>query len=473
MRIALSGDGGWSDLWRLDGMVDRAPYAIAGVVGFAIKHNLDRLVAWWFGRPWGIFNYWVPPATLLSFRTLPAGDKRFLAALLVLALPFIAAGVVLTLRRLRAIGLPGWLVMLFFVPFVNLVTFALLAVLPSRPETGRYEGSSVGGQPSYLVRLIPRSRFGSAAIAVVIPVALGLAATLLSTTVLVMYSTGLFVGMPFCVGLVAALLYGYHEPRTLRESIVAALVANLLLAVALLAFAVEGVICLAMAVPIGGVLAILGGVLGHASQSVRWSRRAIPAAVIVVAAILPLLMGAERLALPEPPVFVVRTSVDVDAPPERVWREVIAFTEIPAPGEWYFRAGIAYPVRATINGAGPGSVRRCVFSTGAFVEPIEVWDPPRRLAFSVASSPPPMAEWTPYADIHPPHLSGFLESETGEFLLRPLAGGRTRIVGVTRYRHTMWPAPYWRLWSDAIIHRIHFRVLDHIKRVAEGKPSVR
>jgi hypothetical protein len=32
----------------------------------------------------------------------------------------------------------------------------------------------------------------------------------------------------------------------------------------------------------------------------------------------------------------------------------------------------------------------------------------------------------------------------------------------------MWPAAYWHLWSDYIIHRIHGRVLDHIKTLAEA-----
>jgi hypothetical protein len=34
-------------------------------------------------------------------------------------------------------------------------------------------------------------------------------------------------------------------------------------------------------------------------------------------------------------------------------------------------------------------------------------------------------------------------------------------------QHHLWPAAYWRLWSNAIIHRIHQRVLKHIKRSAE------
>src|SRR5207245_959328 len=37
----------------------------------------------------------------------------------------------------------------------------------------------------------------------------------------------------------------------------------------------------------------------------------------------------------------------------------------------------------------------------------------------------------------------------------PLPGGRTRLQGTTWYRHRMWPAGYWRLWCDAVVHRIH------------------
>jgi len=33
------------DLWRWDGRVVRLAYATVGLVGVAIKHNLDRLIA--------------------------------------------------------------------------------------------------------------------------------------------------------------------------------------------------------------------------------------------------------------------------------------------------------------------------------------------------------------------------------------------------------------------------------------------
>ncbi len=88
--------------------------------------------------------------------------------------------------------------------------------------------------------------------------------------------------------------------------------------------------------------------------------------------------------------------------------------EIPPPAEWIFRAGIAYPIRAEMRGSGSGAERYCVFSTGAFVEPIQVWDEPHRLKFSVTSNPQPLEEWTSYAHIEAPRLHGFPRSEGGQ-----------------------------------------------------------
>jgi len=179
----------------------------------------------------------------------------------------------------------------------------------------------------------------------------------------------------------------------------------------------------------------------------------------------------EHAVAARPPLYEVRTAIDVQAPPEVVWQQVVAFTEIPPPTELIFRAGIAYPIRAEMLGSGPGAERHCVFSTGSFVEPIQIWNPPRQLKFSVSSNPPPLEEWSPYSHIEPPHLHGYLLSEGGQFLLTPLAGGGTRLEGTTWYQHGLWPAAYWRLWSDAVIHRIHLRVLRHIQEEAEKESA--
>ncbi len=117
-------------------------------------------------------------------------------------------------------------------------------------------------------------------------------------------------------------------------------------------------------------------------------------------------------------------------------------------------------------------MRYCEFSTGAFVEPITTWDKPHRLAFDVTHNPPPMREWSIHANVHPPHLAGFLRSRRGEFRLQALPNGQTRLVGTTWYEHDMWPTSYWQLWSDLIIHNIHTQVLEHIRDLTEAAPPL-
>jgi hypothetical protein len=169
----------------------------------------------------------------------------------------------------------------------------------------------------------------------------------------------------------------------------------------------------------------------------------------------------------QPPIFEVRSAIEIAATPEQVWKYVVAFPELPEPGEWFFRAGLAYPTRARIEGSGPDAIRYCEFSTGPLVEPIEIWDEPRLLRFRVTENPAPMREWSLYADVLPKHLHGYLISKEGQFRLIRLGNGHTRLEGTSWYQHGLWPAQYWRVWSDTIIHRIHMRVLIHIKRLTE------
>lgn len=465
----------FADLWRWEGTIDRGPYLLIGVLGFAIKHNLDRLIATTvFHRSWGILDYlqpgMAPGGKLFHLLAVSGQDAVFFGTLVAVALPFIWVGVVLTIKRLRAVRLPLWLMFLFFVPVVNLCFFALLSLLPSRPAGHPGAMPRRKGLKRFFDRVIPDdpTGLGSATLAVGVILLFGLGAIFLGAQLLKQYGWGLFVGLPFSLGLIAALLYGYHRPRSLGRSLLVAILAIVLLGVLIFATAMEGLICLAMAFPLAVGLAMMGALVGYYLQRRPGAMQDTPATFLLLVLMTPSMMGLERGAPHEPPLIAVRTAVEVNVPPEAVWRHLIAFAELPPPREWLFRLGIAYPVRAEIMGEGAGAVRHCVFSTGSFVEPIEVWDAPRLLRFSVTSNPPPMAEWTPYANIHPPHLNGFLVSKRGQFFLTPLPNGTTRLEGTTWYQHNMWPAGYWQLWSDYMIHRIHRRVLNHIKAETEG-----
>jgi hypothetical protein len=442
-----------------------------GLLGFAIKHNLDRFVAGYvFHRPWGLFNYWVPVRDVVRITQLRGNEAVFLATMVALAIPFIYLGIVMTMKRLRSAGLPAQLVALFFIPFLNLLFFFILCLLPER-ELSQPDPKSGRLSHSFLPRIVPTSALGSAAVSLLITVPLGLGACILGTKVLTSYGWGLFVALPFTMGFGAAILYGVRQPRSLGGCMGVGCLSVALLGSGLLGFALEGVVCLIMALPLALPLAAFGGLCGYLVQKRRWLQNDAPVFLSALLLFVPGVEWIEHVVATPSPMFVVRSAIDVQAPPEKVWKEVIAFTKIPQPTEWMFRAGIAYPIRAEMFGSGPGAERHCVFSTGAFVEPIQVWDAPHLLKFSVTSNPSPMEEWTPYSHIDPPHLHGFLVSEGGQFLLTPLPNGGTRLEGTTWYHHGLWPSRYWQFWSDAIIHRIHLRVLRHIQSEAEGRIS--
>jgi hypothetical protein len=71
--------------------------------------------------------------------------------------------------------------------------------------------------------------------------------------------------------------------------------------------------------------------------------------------------------------------------------------------------------------------------------------------------------------VHPPHLDTLLRSRRGEFRLSAGANGGTHLEGHTWYELIAAPSPYRRLWSDANIHRIHRRVLEHVARLSQNE----
>jgi hypothetical protein len=531
---------GLAPLWSWNGTIERLPYLLIGTILFLFKFAIDWMIATYgFDRPWSPLNYVVwPNDRVVRILELDGPERRFSLTMLVVSLPFIWVGVSLTLQRLRATGLPLGLILLFFVPLVNLLLFAMLVLLPSResgesaavahepphragsmnneetpPETGirevpqgtrRMIGASeeipheagirevpkgarptIGLSESGFTAMPPKrirrdfeplrklhrsivleSHWRSGLLALALAVPLTVLGVFLGAHVLQSYGFSLFLGAPFALGMISVLLFGLSRPQPFGACMGVAMAATFLAGVAILIVALEGAVCLIMAAPIAFFLAFLGAVVGYVIQSRPWLSDHAMSLALAVLLVLPALMAAETASEPEPEVRAVSTEVLIEAPPAAVWQRVIAFPPLAEPDDWLFQAGIAYPQRAEIHGSGVGAIRLCIFSTGTFVEPIEIWEAPQLLRFAVTEQPEPMREWSPY-HIHPAHLDHYLRSHKGQFLLESLPQGRTRLVGTTWYTNKMWPACYWSLWSDSIIHRIHARVLAHIKELAE------
>src|SRR3954470_24625386 len=121
------------DLWTWRGVMGRGDYLLWGGVLFAVKYNFDRLIASaFFGERWLPWTYLTGRGSALRPPAQAARDLELYWVLALLALPFVFWGVMMTLRRLRDAGWSQVLVVLFFVPFVNLFFFAFLCLQPTR-----------------------------------------------------------------------------------------------------------------------------------------------------------------------------------------------------------------------------------------------------------------------------------------------------------------------------------------------------
>lgn len=243
----------------------------------------------------------------------------------------------------------------------------------------------------------------------------------------------------------------------------------------LLLTGIEGAPCVVMAIvlvgPIAAISGIVFGILAssdprHNQISTGSSDRPdskLHALALLAALTVPsgatclenMLIGSERS---------VSTEIIIDASPEEIWPNVIAFPEIDADGvgsdHWTFRLGYPQPVRCDLDGEGVGAMRYCVFEDDRIEEPvfderITVWAPGEELSFSCADQPS--------------RLDPYLTVTDGQFLFVDLGDGRTKIVGTTWYTLRCAPYGYFDWWCERILHGIHTRVLEHVKARSESE----
>ncbi len=458
---------------NLEKNLNRRSYLFAACVLISLKYAVEALTLMLVsGILYSPFDYFNPLASArLQFAADAPGWLGIAWA--IWSVPFLLLAPVLSIRRCRDAGLNPWLGMLAVVPIVNLPLMLALAVWPSKKAEEVAPPAPLSPyQPPTSDNLYGPAVEPSPVLASVIGLSAG-AIYLVAITVICVYVVGnygaaLFFGAPLVTGAAASYVLNRYKRTTIGYTAVHASLTMLIACMMFLAFGLEGIICIVMAVPIMLPLATIGAVVGrsmtHADGQLDASA---DSGFLGMLLSLPLLAACERSLLPVEQ-YEVCSRIKIEAPAELVWREVIGFSEIESRPSWLFRLGVAYPTHATIQGTGVGAIRYCEFTTGTFVEPITRWEPPTRLSFDVTDQPDPMRELSPYRAINPPHLHGAFASQRGEFRIVRLSPNSCRLEGSTWYTLDIHPSSYWTVWTDWILHKIHFRVLNHIKSKAEG-----
>ena len=464
--------GYWAQMiFGLRMRVNRRDYFCVGLSLMLFKYIVEAIVIFAVtGLHYQVYHFLIPSVAVREhlFQESPVWLPW---AIVIWSLPFLWIAVSMSARRCWDTGIsPMWCLLVLIPVFNNLFMLAL-----AMPQTNHGIGvnKEVGDGQDQTPEITKKYKrgvhmLGSAFAGILVGGLFAVLLTAISVYAIESYGGALFLGMPMVSGVAAAFVYNQPHLRGLGGSVLVAMLSCVLGGLFLILFAMEGAVCLIMASPLVVPVGVWGGVLGYGLSAllISQSKWMLGGAGLVLA--VPLMAVVEKNFFDELPIHVVESSIEIDAPREQVWQDVIAFPDITEEPDWMFRYGVASPVRARIEGEGVGATRYCEFTTGSFVEPITVWDAPSHLAFDVVDQPEPLKELTPYRHIHPPHLHGTFLSVRGEFQLIELPGNRTKLIGRTWYTVDMGPSIYWKNWTDLIIHRIHMRVLSHIKRESES-----
>ncbi len=415
---------------------------------------------------------WAFAHAILVFRILPDKDPfgKFhnltyfiilvgLAMLCAVTASFIAA------RRAAALGwrLPPLLALLIHVPFLGAGLAFWLAATGDEQEENSAAPMAVAGR-------------------LVVPFILGFIACLALTwgciyledigkMPLGLKKTGgyfglaVFAGLPFATGVSSGVIIR-RAGGTFGQAIGASMTLIGAIILILCATAMEGIICVFMAAPIGAGLAFVGTVAGYflAKQRIADGTLQSAAWLSIVA-----LVALEGWNPPAPREDIASTQIVINAPASRVWAELHDIRDLPPTNNLLFQFGVAHPMSTVTDGQGVGAARLCKLSTGDMPEIITVWKPGQELRFKVLSTPASMRELGLFGQtIDAAHLHSAYASLEGGFKLEALPDGRTRLTGESHYLLNIAPAAYWNLWTKEIVRMVQLRVLEHVKTRAEG-----
>ncbi|HZY36096.1 MAG TPA: hypothetical protein VFE53_05580 [Mucilaginibacter sp.] len=259
-----------------------------------------------------------------------------------------------------------------------------------------------------------------------------------------------FIIVPILMGMISGWFWQDLRLPTRRLALYSCY--NSFLAIALsFIFLGEGVICLIIVSPLIFCFMFLGAITGKGIC--KKNNDKLNVSVVLLLAIV---FVADTFSKHDYENKVTDTIL-VNAPPAKVWKNVVAFKRIKAPAKfWLFRLGMPSPVESTVTGYYKGAGRKCIFSNNyVFDETISTYDTAKNLIFDIVNQP------------KDPEIMNHIAILRGQFLLKDNGDGTTTLVGNSWYRLYVFPVWYYDIWAKSITRNVHLRVMQHIKELSE------
>jgi hypothetical protein len=235
-------------------------------------------------------------------------------------------------------------------------------------------------------------------------------------------------------------------------------------------FQLETFVCLAILSPAFLLAASTGGVFAAWVRRRHESQRE-GGPTVVCLMFLPFAVGGLETLLPvQTEHRIVRTVIEVGAPSDRVWTNILNVPDI-APRElkWSFSHAIGLP--PPLSARLIDGVREIRWERGIqFNEYVTSWE--EGVGFSYRVDASPAAQALKFLDMHVVIGDRYFDVESGSYKLEKLGVDRTRVVLTTTYRISTRINFYGAPWADFVLDDFHDVVLNVVKNRSESVPSV-
>ncbi|MFN8287313.1 MAG: TIGR01777 family oxidoreductase [Chitinophagales bacterium] len=273
------------------------------------------------------------------------------------------------------------------------------------------------------------------------------------------YGSTLFLILPTSVGFTWAMLKSRNKLQSFGKLISSTALIGVMLCFLFILAGAEGLICVAMALPIIVPLMAIGAVFAYFVQSKVWARIYAPMLVLLINPIGILY----DLKLQDFESSKITTEITVHASDKQVWHQLENPFGFGATNYFFLKRGVSYPTAMKLEKKDNCNFLACNYSNGNLTATVDSLEKNRLLHFRFKEAPISMSETSIYPNIEPEHIRSKFFIDYGEFRIIPINDTTCKVLATTAYKYKVGPTWYWRLWSDRLVNQIHEHVLEKLK----------
>lgn len=262
------------------------------------------------------------------------------------------------------------------------------------------------------------------------------------------YGFSFFMLFPLAVGFAI----GTHDKK--KRGIYSLIFGALVFFGFLLAGALEGLICVAMALPLFLIMIYIGYKVQQ--KVIRNEPEETEKLMISITPILLLLLmnPIEQMIIPEPKVITIINSITLDYSPEIVFDEVKQMEKLDANKPIGLFLGLPSPYKCELEADTVGAKRNCLFSNGKIVAEITKYEKGKVLEMDVIDYTLTGRDWFEFID--------------AKYTFQKL-DGKTKITRTSSYKSILNPRVYWAPLESWGIEQEHKFVLNSLKKNLKEK----